>query len=342
MQLITDINEIDPKSWSIFVENHPKGNVFQTLEMYQLHMISKKHEPILLALKNDKGEIIGLLIAVIIKEHNGIVGKLSSRSIIHGGPLVDKDNLEILDNLLHQYNKIIQRKAIYTQFRNIWHWSESEKKVFIKNGFYWEDHLDIIHDLTISKEEIFSKMHSGRKKNIRKAEKNGLDFNEVSTKEDFLECLKLITNTYKRIKLPMPGKDFFMNSFTNLKGNGILKTFSATYNHKIIGTRLVLCYKGLIYDWFAGSDDNYLDKFTNDYLPWKILEWGCLNNYNSFDFGGAGKPNIPYGVREYKLKFGGELVEFGRFEKIHNRLLKRIGNIGFSLYKYTKSYGLFK
>ena len=34
-------------------------------------------------------------------------------------------------------------------------------------------------------------------------------------------------------------------------------------------------------------------------------------------FGGAGKPDKPYGVRDYKLKFGGQLVNWGRFEKVH-------------------------
>jgi hypothetical protein len=42
------------------------------------------------------------------------------------------------------------------------------------------------------------------------------------------------------------------------------------------------------------------------------------------------------------LKFGGELVEFGRFEKVHNKLLMKIGESGFVLYKLIKSNGIFK
>jgi serine/alanine adding enzyme len=30
------------------------------------------------------------------------------------------------------------------------------------------------------------------------------------------------------------------------------------------------------------------------------------------DFGGAGRPNEPYGVRDFKAKYGGRLVDFGR------------------------------
>ena len=68
--------------------------------------------------------------------------------------------------------------------------------------------------------------------------------------------------------------------------------------------------------------------FLGALLPWKIMEWGHENGYKLFDFGGAGKPNIPYGVRDYKLKFGGDLVNFGRFEKVHKKYRMAFGKIG--------------
>ena len=37
------------------------------------------------------------------------------------------------------------------------------------------------------------------------------------------------------------------------------------------------------------------------------------------DFGGAGKPDEPYGVRTFKAKYGGELVNYGRYVCVHSR-----------------------
>ena len=34
MTILTNINEINRSAWSEFVAAHPKGNVFQTSEMY--------------------------------------------------------------------------------------------------------------------------------------------------------------------------------------------------------------------------------------------------------------------------------------------------------------------
>lgn len=51
------------------------------------------------------------------------------------------------------------------------------------------------------------------------------------------------------------------------------------------------------------------------------IEYGLKNHLKIFDFMGAGKPSEDYGVRDFKGKFGGELVEHGRFIKINNALL---------------------
>jgi serine/alanine adding enzyme len=40
---------------------------------------------------------------------------------------------------------------------------------------------------------------------------------------------------------------------------------------------------------------------------------------------GAGKPDEGYGVREFKSKFGGELVEHGRFLFVCNPRLYALG-----------------
>ena len=51
---------------------------------------------------------------------------------------------------------------------------------------------------------------------------------------------------------------------------------------------------------------------------------------------GAGKPDENYGVREFKEKFGGELVEYGRFIRINNPLLYKLGTSALSILKQIK------
>jgi len=324
------------KEWSEFVLDHPYGNIFQTPEMYEVYKKYGKFEPIVVHITDENGNIIGLLLALIQKEINGFLGILTSRSIIWGGPIVLANNLNTLNLLLKEYNNKIEEKAIYSQFRNLRNWSKEERNVFLNNRFNYEEHLDILIDLKKPEDILFKEMHQGRRKNIRRAENIPLEFFEIEDSKDIDICINLIDRTYKRIKLPCPDKQFFHNADKILTGNCSVKKFVAKYNGEIISCRFVLCYKGLIYDWFAGTNENQLDKYPNDFLPWKIIQWAKKNGYLTFDFGGAGKPNIPYGVRDYKLKFGGELVNFGRFETIHKPLLMKLGKIGLKLYKKIK------
>jgi len=61
--------------------------------------------------------------------------------------------------------------------------------------------------------------------------------------------------------------------------------------------------------------------------------YAVQNGYQHFDMMGAGKPNDGYGVRDFKAKFGGQLVEYGRFLYVLNPLLYNIGKLGVKLLK---------
>ena len=116
----------------------------------------------------------------------------------------------------------------------------------------------------------------------------------------------------------------------------MIKIFGAYFENLIIGVRIELVYKENIFDWYAGSDAKHNNKYANDAILLNILQWGNENNFGIFDFGGAGKPDKPYGVRDHKLKFGGDLVEFGRYKKIHNGFLMNVAEVLYFIYKKIK------
>ena len=327
---------IDNKKWTQFVAKHPKSNIFQTPEMHELYKLTTNYEPIFLAAVNENDELQGVLLAVVQREHKGFLGKFSARSIIWGGPIIKDNNPTVLDFILVEYSKIIKGKAIYTQFRNQWEWSSKEKEVFKQNGFRIEEHLDILISLKTTGTGLLDGMHQGRRKNIRRAQRIPLEFTEIVEYKGLMDCVQMIKKTYNRVGLPYPDSQFFINAHERFKGIGGLKVFAARYNGEIIACRFVLCHNKLIYDWYAGAQEKHLNKYPNDFLPFKVMEWGISNGYEIFDFGGAGKPNKEYGVRDFKLKFGGELVEFGRFERVHNPLLMKIGKLGMAIYKKIK------
>lgn len=332
------LKDLNISAWDDYILNHPNGNVFQTSYMFESYSKSKFYKPIILFALKD-GNIHGVLLAVIQKEGRGIFGKVTSRSIIFGGPLVYDPDVAYL--LLLEYNKVAKREAIFSQFRNIFYIDDLMFS-FKRAGYSYEDHLDILIDLSKSEKILWEEIHKNRKKEIRNGIKKGLEVNMISIYNSpvLSDLHQLLKSLYNKIGLPVPPFYFFRDAANFLEPKGLLKTFIANVDNKIIGFRMVLTFNNLIYDWYAASDNEYLNYRPNDVLPWEIITWGVQNGYKTFDFGGAGEPNKPYGVRDYKIKFGGKLVNFGRFTKINNLPVYSLGKVGLPFYKMLRNVKL--
>jgi len=333
LRIVNDISQINQQDWSEFVQQHPLGNIFQTPEMYRVFDKTKGQKPIVTLAIDSHNKIVGCLLSVIQKEQKDVLGLFTSRSVVIGGPLVQNNDPQIADLLLSRFDRFVEKKVIYSQFRNLIDMSHFSS-VFLKNGYDFVEHLNILLDLTLSESELYDNLHKERKRNISQAQKNELEFKLITSEEDKQKVIQLLKKTYCRVKVPLSYETLFFNA-NNILGNKIV-FFGAFYQGKMIAGQVRLCYKELVYAWYAGSDSAYFDKRPNDFLTWQVMLWSKANNYKVFDFGGAGNPTVDYGVRNYKMKFGGELVHFGRFEKTHKTLFMFIGRKLYRLYKKRK------
>jgi serine/alanine adding enzyme len=332
-RLITDPKKIQKQQWSDFVFSHPDGNIFQTLEMVELH--NKEANSIVVACFDEVENIVGILVALILREYENFLGNLSARAIVWGGPLILENGNEITTLILAEFDKICNKKVIYSQFRNLWN-VEKVSSAFYNSGYSFEEHLDIISDLTLSEQILYKKIVPNGRNKISKAIRAGTIVKPIVNKDSLKDIYSILDEVYKKIKLPLPHIKYFESAWDIMFHLGYLKCFGAYNNNILIGVRIELIYKKTIYDWYAGGLTYHLDKFPNDILPWEIIKWGSENGFDKFDFGGAGKPNIPYGVRDFKMKYGGTLVNYGRFEKVHKPFLMSIARVGFKFWKLLK------
>lgn len=335
MKIISDNIAIDKNKWRDFVINHPYGNIFQTPAMVDVYLKTLNYKPFVLICLNDNNEIAGVLVSVIQSEHKGLAGKLSSRAIVFGGPLV-KDNLpEVTRLLLESYNLNIQNKAIYTQIRNL---NDNATNIynFIDTGYRFEEHLNICIDLTKNEEHLWKSLHSKRRQQIRNSQKAGVVVSLITEIFEIKKAYKILNEVYSKACLPLADISLFINAFELLWKINHFVCFGAYLNGELIGVRFCLCYNSTIYDWYAGSQIKFNHYYPNEIIPWEIFSWGIKNNYRLFDFGGAGHPQKPYGVREYKLKFGGELINPGRYQIIHRPFLYHVSKAGFYFWQLFK------
>jgi len=321
---LENLNADFTKRWGSFVQNHPNGNFFQAPAAYQFFSGVEGYTPFMIYAE-EENNIKGILSAVIIKE-SGAKAYFSRRCIVWGGPLYY--DIDTAEKLIKKLDNEISSKTIYTEFRNLFDVNEL-KDLFLKNGYVSEDRINYIVEIE-SSETNKKKLNENRKRQINKSIKTGCRIIPAENIEQVKDFYTILLELYKsKVKKPIPSFDFFQKFFEN---SYLGKYLLIEYQGKIIGGIMTPVYKDTIYEWYVcGLDNEFKDQSPSVMATWAAIEYGINNGLKCFDFMGAGKPNEDYGVREFKSKFGGKEVRYGRYVRINNKLMYNIGELGLKL-----------
>jgi serine/alanine adding enzyme len=321
-RIISDPHFADTAQWASFTEKHPHGNIFNSPWMVALYENNAKITPLTLFCINNSGSILGVLVAYVMREGKGIVSFLTSRAVIWGGPLVKDNDVSICSELISDLKSRLKGKVIYLQVRNLYDIS-SFKHVFKEAGFNYEDHLTILFNLTTPVKSLWNDMDPTRRNQAKRALKRGITTRVImdATAKEITDCHLILSKLYNSIRLPLPDLSVFLKAGELNHTEKHFGIIEAIFEGKTIGSIFFLVYNGLLYEWYAASEIEHYNKYTNDLLPWALIEWGSNSGYSTFDFGGAGNPNKKYGVRNYKLKFGGTTFNFGRYQYIYRPVM---------------------
>jgi len=329
---IIDGEHIDPVLWSELVKQSPMATWFQTREAYMFFKDLSFFEAFAIAVESD-GQLRGLVVGYIQKDGGKIKQFFSRRAIVVGGPLLsDEITDEELAFLLSALTKGLQKKAIFIETRNFNDYSRW-RSVFEQAGFGYEPHYDVQVETT-SLELVNSKLDRNRKRNIKKALENGVVIDENPSAED-LRCLySMLEELYTtKVKTPLFPFEFF-EKLSKIPSSLIFVAKNA--EGKLLGGLICVALDHrCVYAWLACGDDfNYKALSPSVMVNYAGVSYAARQGMSRFDFMGAGKPDDGgYGVRDFKLKFGGELVEYGRFISVCNRLLFGVGKLAVKVLK---------
>jgi len=337
---INNITGKTKKSWEKLLQNHPHNTVFQSYKMYSFYKRVQNFEPFLFLCDDENGNYTGVLLAVLIKEGKGIKGYLSSRVIVYGGPVISEDATNkdnILNFLLTALVRKLKNSSIFIQFRNFFEWTENEKQIFQKHGFSFKERLNLLVDTT-DIATVMSNISFTKQRQIRKGFASGVQIVEPECEEDVKKFYTLLFDLYSnKVKKPLPSWSFFKVFFECSKQGklGIIRMIK--FHDQIIGG--ILCPVTIdknIYEWYVvGLDKDYKKNYPSVLATWSPIEYALQNNLQHFDFMGLGKPENDYGVRDFKMKFGKNIVNYGRFGR-RNKLLYGIVEIGYNILRTMK------
>lgn len=328
---IIEGNHIDSKAWSNLVKGSPVANWFQTQEAFAFFDGLSFLEAFAIAVETG-GRLKGVAVGFIQKDGGKLKRFFSRRAIILGGPLLANDILnEEMTHLLCYLKTKLGKKAIFVESRNFndyvrWH------SIFEDCGFQYQPHYDI-HVDTVSMDVVNEHLGKSRKRDIRVSMRDGASVVVNPTMDQVQEYYGILKALYEnKVKTPLFPLEFFERLLALDSSVFLL----VEYAGKIVGGTVCVGLPGVaLYEMYAcGEDGAYKNIFPSEVATFAGLQYAAENGYRMFDMMGAGKPDDGgYGVRDFKLRFGGTLLELGRYNYVCKPLLYQIGKLGVSIMK---------
>lgn len=322
MPLHSTVSEIDLHQWNELVDKSSTASFFQTPDCYNFYTSLSFLEPFVYGV-SEEGVLKGVVCGYVIADGNAIKHFFSRRAIIPGGLLLDNDiSADALKSLLNHLEQELSRRAIYIEVRNYSDYSVF-KSVFKSAGFNYQPHLNF-HVAITDVDSALKQLNSTKRRDVKLSRKEGAEWLEATEPDDVKSYYMLLEHLYKtKIKTPLFPLEFFEKIVQSRYG----KLFIIKYQGDVIGGSVCVLLPGrTVYEWFVcGLDGRIKNIYPSTVATWAGIEYAASNGFTCFDMMGAGKPEEGYGVREFKSKFGGQLVEHGRFLYISKPRLYALG-----------------
>lgn len=331
------ITKTDRSLWKTFVDDHPQGNIFHTPEIFDVFSRTKGYQTSFWAIKGDGQEILAMLMPVQVTLVNGPLRYFTTRAVSYGSVLAVNDyrGQEALALLLKTYNHHVPIWPIFTELRNN---SDQTKmqSVFHQHGYAYEDHLNYLIDLDREPDVVLQSFNDDARRRIRKSLKRGvLTIKEINNRSEIATFYSLLQKTYHYARVPLVDISLFEAAFDILLPKKMIRFVMAYIDDIPVTASVSLLYKDVIYGWYNGTDRDYRSYSPNEFEVWELINWGIENGYHTFDFGGAGRPNEKYGVRDFKAKFNGKLVNYGRNAYVHDPFRMKLSKMSYGLARFS-------
>lgn len=316
VDLLADWKRVRPL-WDQFVEHHPRSCVFHTSEMVRVFAQTRGNTPVALASIGSNGKVAAILTSVRVQTLPPPMGRLSSRAVYYAEPLCydHPDSMRALSLLLSRHDAHMARSVLFAEVRPVFA-PGPERLVLERSGYQYLEYLNYLNDVTLPEKTMWSNLHKGAQYAVRQSEKLGLVAREVA-----LECAvdllyPLLKLSYGHSGIPLADRGLFDATVAELGKKGMTKCFAVFDGDTPVAMDIMLTFKDRVYLWYGGVMRSSVGSPCS-LLRWYELKWAHEQGYRICDSGGAGWPDIPYGVRDFKRKFGGELVQFGRYRKVY-------------------------
>ena len=238
--------------------------------------------------------------------------------------------------LLAELVKVYGSKTAFIEIRN-YKTLNGCNELYYSFNFQFLPYLNFWLD-TQTGTEVWANINSGKKRQIEKSLTAGAIVTEAANIGEVRELYEILKELYlEKIGKPLPGLLFFEKFYTEIhqKKKGVILVVK-NYNKVIGGAFCPVFNNKAIYEWYiCGLDKIYrsLNIYPSVLATWGIIDFAIQHKIHSVEFMGAGKAGEAYGVRDFKARFGGTMIESGRYLRINKPLIYQAGKMGLKVLK---------
>ena len=193
-------------------------------------------------------------------------------------------------------------------------------------------------ELSPSEETLFAKTRSNTRRNLRKAEREGVTVVEENSIKGLSAFCKLNSITRREHGLPAQPRSFFDRLFSYIIQPGNGKILLGLYEGQAIAGAVFLSFNGNAIYKYGASDKRYQWLRANNLIMWKAISIYAQNGARTFHFGrtelghsGLLQFKRGWGAEEKDLYYEKADIQSGEWKKvittadgIHNRIFSRM------------------
>jgi len=221
----------------------------------------------------------------------------------YGGPCLVpglKENL-IVDLLLEKVQEMAREEAHSLEIRSVpdRYLASFEKHGFTKRPFAYTFLLPLQEPV----QNIVAKLRRDVRRGIKKAEKAGIETEEIRHPEVMKEYYELHEKTMRHLRASARPPVFFDILWKTLAPTGHLCALCARYHGRFIAGLISVSWKSTLHIYSNVSSPEHLNLHANDLLYLTAIEWAADRGHRVVDYG-LTPLDQRSGLYQYKAKWG--------------------------------------
>ena len=273
-------------AWDRYVLDRPSASGYHLAAWRQVLVEAFGHRTIYLMVKDDRGDVRGVLPLVLLSSR--LFGRflVSLPFLNYGGVVTDTDSARemLLEGAVEEAREV---KAAHIELRHQdmceIGWPCSRRKVSMR--------LELPSQFEVLWKGVPSKLRS----QVRRAQKEGMMV-RFGGREHLEEFYAVFSRGMRDLGTPVYGKNFF---------EAILQTFPKESRICLVSSKGVTLAAGFLYGFrntleipWASSDRRYNHFAPNMLLYNSVLEYACQEGFQLFDFGRSSPGSGTYRFKE--------------------------------------------